>query len=59
MDVAPNGDLYVTDVYSSDYVHRFDSRAPQDTLRCVPVKHHDTQRVDRPSSLPANEARIM
>jgi hypothetical protein len=23
MDVAPNGDLYVTDGYSSDYVHRF------------------------------------
>ena len=26
MDVAPNGDLYVTDGYSSDYVHRFDPR---------------------------------
>ena len=25
MDVAPNGDLYVADGYSSDYVHRFDS----------------------------------
>jgi len=24
MDVAPNGDLYVADGYSSDYVHRFD-----------------------------------
>jgi hypothetical protein len=24
LDVAPNGDLYVTDGYSSDYVHRFD-----------------------------------
>jgi hypothetical protein len=24
MDVAANGDLYVTDGYSSDYVHRFD-----------------------------------
>jgi hypothetical protein len=24
MDVAPNGDLYVTDGYSSDYVHQFD-----------------------------------
>lgn len=24
MDVAPNGDLFVTDGYSSDYVHRFD-----------------------------------
>lgn len=24
MDVTPNGDLYVTDGYSSDYVHRFD-----------------------------------
>jgi hypothetical protein len=24
IDVAPNGDLYVTDGYSSDYVHRFD-----------------------------------
>jgi len=24
-DVAPNGDIYVTDGYSSDYVHRFDS----------------------------------
>ena len=24
MDVAPNGDLYVTDGYSSDYVHHFD-----------------------------------
>lgn len=24
MDVAPNGDLYVTDGYGSDYVHRFD-----------------------------------
>jgi hypothetical protein len=26
MDVAPNGDLYVTDGYSSDYVHRFDAK---------------------------------
>lgn len=26
LDVAPNGDLYVTDGYSSDYVHRFDSK---------------------------------
>lgn len=26
MDVAPNGDLYVTDGYSSDYVHRFDNQ---------------------------------
>ena len=26
MDVAPNGDLYVTDGYSSDYIHRFDPR---------------------------------
>ena len=26
MEVAPNGDLYVTDGYSSDYVHRFDPR---------------------------------
>jgi hypothetical protein len=25
MDVAPNGDLYVTDGYSSDHVHRFDA----------------------------------
>jgi DNA-binding beta-propeller fold protein YncE len=25
MDVAPNGDLYVVDGYSSDYVHRFDA----------------------------------
>ena len=24
MDIAPNGDLYVTDGYASDYVHRFD-----------------------------------
>lgn len=24
MDVAPNGDLFVSDGYSSDYVHRFD-----------------------------------
>ena len=24
MDVAPNGDLYVTDGYASSYVHRFD-----------------------------------
>lgn len=24
MDVAPNGDLFITDGYSSDYVHRFD-----------------------------------
>ena len=24
MDVAPNGDLYVTDGYASDYIHRFD-----------------------------------
>jgi hypothetical protein len=24
MDVAPNGDLFVTDGYASDYVHRFD-----------------------------------
>jgi hypothetical protein len=26
MDVASNGDLYVTDGYSSDYVHRFDAQ---------------------------------
>ena len=26
MDVAPNGDLYVVDGYSSDYVHRFDGQ---------------------------------
>lgn len=26
MDVAPNGDLYVTDGYSSDFIHRFDPR---------------------------------
>jgi hypothetical protein len=26
MDVAPNGDLYVSDGYASDYVHRFDRR---------------------------------
>jgi len=26
MEVAPNGDLYVTDGYSSNYVHRFDPR---------------------------------
>ncbi|HET7609497.1 MAG TPA: hypothetical protein VFL84_12525 [Gammaproteobacteria bacterium] len=26
MGVAPNGDLYVTDAYSSDYVHRFDAK---------------------------------
>ncbi len=25
MDVAPNGDLFVTDGYASDYVHRFDA----------------------------------
>jgi hypothetical protein len=24
-DVAPNGDIYVTDGYSSDFIHRFDS----------------------------------
>jgi hypothetical protein len=24
LDVAPNGDLYVTDGYASDYIHRFD-----------------------------------
>lgn len=24
VDVAPNGDIYVTDGYSSDYIHRFD-----------------------------------
>ena len=24
IDVAPNGDLYVTDGYASDYIHRFD-----------------------------------
>jgi hypothetical protein len=24
MDVAPNGDMYVTDGYASDYIHRFD-----------------------------------
>ena len=24
MDVAPNGDLYVTDGYASDYIHQFD-----------------------------------
>ncbi len=24
MDVAPNGDLFVTDGYASDYIHRFD-----------------------------------
>ncbi len=26
MDVAPNGDMFVTDGYSSDYVHRFDRK---------------------------------
>src|SRR5678815_1986534 len=26
MDVAPNGDLYVTDGYASDYIHRFDRK---------------------------------
>src|SRR3954469_7678254 len=26
MDVAPNGDLFVTDGYASDYVHRFDAQ---------------------------------
>jgi hypothetical protein len=26
MAVAPNGDLYVTDGYSSDYIHRFDKK---------------------------------
>src|SRR5262252_8478480 len=26
MDVAPNGDLYVTDGYASDYIHRFDKK---------------------------------
>ena len=26
MDIAPNGDWFVTDGYSSDYVHRFDSK---------------------------------
>ena len=26
VDVAPNGDLYITDGYSSDYVHRFDAK---------------------------------
>lgn len=26
IDVAPNGDIYVTDGYSSDYIHRFDAR---------------------------------
>lgn len=26
MDVAPNGDLYVTDGYSTDYIHRFDRK---------------------------------
>lgn len=26
MDVGPNGDLFVTDGYSSDYIHRFDSK---------------------------------
>jgi hypothetical protein len=26
IEVAPNGDLYVVDGYSSDYVHRFDAR---------------------------------
>jgi len=26
LDVAPNGDLYVTDGYSSDFIHRFDSQ---------------------------------
>jgi DNA-binding beta-propeller fold protein YncE len=25
MDVAPNGDIFVTDGYASDYVHRFDA----------------------------------
>ena len=25
LDVAPNGDLYVSDGYASDYIHRFDS----------------------------------
>lgn len=26
MDVAPNGDLFVVDGYSTDYIHRFDSK---------------------------------
>jgi hypothetical protein len=26
VDVAPNGDIYVTDGYASDYIHRFSSR---------------------------------
>jgi hypothetical protein len=26
IDVAPNGDIYVSDGYASDYVHRFDKR---------------------------------
>lgn len=26
MDVGPNGDLFVTDGYSSDYIHRFDAQ---------------------------------
>jgi hypothetical protein len=26
IDVAPNGDIYVTDGYASDYIHRFSSR---------------------------------
>jgi sugar lactone lactonase YvrE len=25
-DVTPNGDIYITDGYSSDYIHRFDSK---------------------------------
>ncbi len=25
LDVAPNGDIYVTDGYASDYIHRFDA----------------------------------
>ena len=38
MDVAPNGDLYVTDGYASDYVHRFDRNGKylKSLLHCAP-----------------------
>ena len=39
LDVAPNGDLYVTDGYASDYIHRFDKTGKY----LVVVRRQDTR----------------
>ncbi|MEI9898725.1 MAG: hypothetical protein WDN28_33930 [Chthoniobacter sp.] len=65
MDVAPNGDLYVTDGYSSDYVHRFDktgkylnpsaaSSLPIASRRCTssPSTRASIRRASSPATAP-------